>query len=101
MGGSEVLQICRPARLASLRKSDYACMDDGDAWFDMQSNYGKDDETAVQAIKGLYKELQLEEAFREYEHDSYQKLCSEISKQDQLPEGVFKLLLNKIYKRSK
>ena len=67
----------------------------------MQRNYGKDDDAAVQAIKDLYKELELKEAFREYEHASYQKLCSEISKQDQLPEGVFKLLLNKIYKRSK
>lgn len=67
----------------------------------LQNNYGKDHEAAIHTIKELYKELKLEEAFREYEQASYQKLCSDISKQDQLPEGVFKLLLNKIYKRSK
>ena len=68
---------------------------------DVQKNYGKDDEAAVHAIKELYRALDLEEAFREYEHDSYQKLCSDVAKQDQLPAGVFKLLLNKIYKRTK
>ncbi len=67
----------------------------------MQENYGKDDEAAVNSIKQLYMKLELEEAFREYEQASYQRLCSDISKQNQLPEGVFKLLLNKIYKRAK
>ena len=67
----------------------------------MQENYGKDDEAAVESIKALYRDLRLERVFEEYEHDSYQKLTAEISRQQQLPEGVFSLLLNKIYKRSK
>lgn len=45
--------------------------------------------------------MRLEEVFEKYEHDSYKKLASEIQQQSQLPEGVFSLLLNKIYKRSK
>lgn len=67
----------------------------------MQENYGKDDEKCVKTIKALYGELELEKVFQQYEHDSHQTLTSEISKQTQLPEGVFSLLLKKIYKRSK
>ena len=67
----------------------------------MQEHYGKDDKAAVAKIKALYKELQLEQVFLKYEHESYARLTALIKEQQLLPEGVFTLLLNKIYKRSK
>ena len=68
---------------------------------ELQANYGRDDQEAVETIKELYRELQLEAVFEKYEQASYDKLVSEIQQQKELPEEVFSLLLKKIYKRSK
>jgi farnesyl diphosphate synthase len=67
----------------------------------LQANYGREDEAAVEKIKELYRELNLEQVFQKYEHESFQQLTTIIEGQTQLPEGVFGLLLKKIYKRSK
>lgn len=67
----------------------------------MQENYGKPDKDSVQKIKDVYNELKLEQKFFDYEQASYEKLTQLISDQSSLPQGVFTLLLNKIYKRKK
>ena len=66
-----------------------------------QENYGKDEEAAVERIKELYRQLGLERVFQDYEQESFDQLTATIQGQQQLPEGVFSLLLKKIYKRSK
>ena len=67
----------------------------------VQANYGKDDEECEAQIKNLFSDLQLQQVFFDYEQESWEKLNSLIKGQNQLPEGVFSLLLKKIYKRSK
>lgn len=67
----------------------------------LESNYGKDDAAAVAAVKALYKDLNLEAAFREYEDAVHADLVAEIEGQSAVPAGVFMPLLAKIFKRSK
>lgn len=67
----------------------------------VQENYGRSNEEAVQKVKALYKELNLEELFKDYEAQSHGKLLDKIHKQEVLPPAVFTMLLNKIYKRTK
>ncbi len=67
----------------------------------VQEHYGRKDATSVSIIKGIYKDLQLEEAFKTYENESYEKLCARIDAQKALPPAVYTSLLKKIYKRSK
>lgn len=66
-----------------------------------QEHYGKADEASVAAVKEVYRELQLERKFLDYEQKSHDRLTAEIEQQTSLPPGVFTLLLNKIYKRKK
>ncbi len=66
-----------------------------------QANYGRKDAECVARIKKIYKDLNVEGRFREYEDESYKSLCSAIDEQTLLPKEVFTSLLNKIYKRQK
>ncbi|PSC75133.1 farnesyl diphosphate synthase [Micractinium conductrix] len=67
----------------------------------IEDNYGQDDKGKVQAVKAVYRELQLEAVFKQYEQESYNKLVQTIKGQDLLPQAVFTMLLKKIYKRQK
>lgn len=67
----------------------------------VQENYGKGNQEAVQRVKKLYYELDLETLFKQYEADSHEKLVKMIHEQEILPSAVFTMLLNKIYKRTK
>ncbi|GAB4822318.1 hypothetical protein N2152v2_009364 [Parachlorella kessleri] len=67
----------------------------------IEANYGKGDHQAVQRVKEVYRSLDLEGVFRQYEQDSYGKLVATIEGQDSLPQEVFMMLLKKIYKRNK
>ncbi|KAL4449400.1 hypothetical protein ABPG77_007044 [Micractinium sp. CCAP 211/92] len=67
----------------------------------IEENYGKDEEAAVQKVKEVYRQLDLEGVFRRYEQESYEGLVKTIEGQDLLPQGVFTMLLKKIYKRQK
>ena len=67
----------------------------------MQEHYGKDNEVSIAAIKGVFRELNLESTFKHYEQQSYEQLSALISQQKLLPEQVFTALLQKIYKRQK
>ncbi|KAL6618860.1 hypothetical protein ACP70R_033999 [Stipagrostis hirtigluma subsp. patula] len=65
-------------------------------------NYGKKDPSCVAKVKTLYKELNLEAVFQEYENESYKKLIADIEAQPSVAvQNVLKSFLHKIYKRQK
>lgn len=65
-------------------------------------NYGKNDPTNVAKVKSLYKDLDLEGAFVEYESKSYNMLITSIEAQpSKAVQAVLKSFLEKIYKRQK
>ncbi|KAI4966564.1 hypothetical protein ZWY2020_040520 [Hordeum vulgare] len=65
-------------------------------------NYGKKDPACVAKVKDLYKELNLEGLFHEYESESYKKLITDIEAQPSIAvQKVLKSFLHKIYKRQK
>jgi farnesyl diphosphate synthase len=65
----------------------------------MQDNYGQHDEAKVAAIKALYKEMKLKEAFDAYEEESYKQIRTLIDTCEGVPKAAFEGLLAKIYKR--
>ncbi|KAL8142155.1 hypothetical protein V2J09_015187 [Rumex salicifolius] len=63
-------------------------------------NYGKEDQNCVAKVKQLYKELNLQAVFDEYENKSYEKLCKSIDAHpSQGIQAVLRSFLGKIYKR--
>ncbi|KAJ1263890.1 hypothetical protein BS78_09G220800 [Paspalum vaginatum] len=65
-------------------------------------NYGKKDPACVAKVKNLYKELNLEVVFQDYENESYKKLIADIEAQPGIAvQNVLKSFLHKIYKRQK
>ncbi|XP_068642760.1 farnesyl pyrophosphate synthase 1-like [Aristolochia californica] len=68
----------------------------------LYDNYGKPDAANVAKVKELYKELDLQAVFEEYEHASYEHLISSIEAQPSaFVQDVLKIFLGKIYKRQK
>ncbi|CAH2045986.1 unnamed protein product [Thlaspi arvense] len=68
----------------------------------LYENYGKSDPSNVAKVKDLYKELDLEGVFKEYESKSYEKLTGVIeAHQSKAIQAVLKSFLAKIYKRQK
>ncbi len=67
----------------------------------LQANYGQDKEQAVQQVKQLYAEMELEPLFKDFEQESHSSLLRKIDEQNVLPKEVFSLLLAKIFKRTK
>ncbi|KAL6772067.1 FPS1 [Auxenochlorella protothecoides x Auxenochlorella symbiontica] len=67
----------------------------------IKANYGRDDAEAVEAVKAVYRELDLPAAFAAYEQESYDGLVQAIEGQDKFPPAVFMGILAKIYKRTK
>eukprot|EP00957_Ditylum_brightwellii_P198016 15086850-Ditylum_brightwellii.AAC.1 len=65
-------------------------------------NYGKWDEEGVKKVKALYKELDLEKVFNDYE-DEQKEACDALiaSIEPESFQELFKFLLGKIYKRQK
>lgn len=65
-------------------------------------NYGKSDAACVAKVKDLYKELNLESVFSEYETEIYEKMISDIDTQpNEALQAVLKSFLHKIYRRRK
>uniref|UniRef100_A0ACD5VGZ2 Uncharacterized protein n=1 Tax=Avena sativa TaxID=4498 RepID=A0ACD5VGZ2_AVESA len=65
-------------------------------------NYGKSDPACIEKVKALYKELNLEGVFSQYEKETYEKLTSDIDAQpNEAVQAVLKSFLNKIYRRRK
>ncbi|KAG7532389.1 Isoprenoid synthase domain superfamily [Arabidopsis thaliana x Arabidopsis arenosa] len=68
----------------------------------LYENYGKADPSNVAKVKDLYKELDLEGVFMEYESKSYEKLMGVIEgHKSRAIQAVLKSFLAKIYKRQK
>lgn len=68
----------------------------------LTEHYGKSDPACVSKVKALYKELNLEGVFSEYEAASYKQLMSSIEAQpSKAVQEVLKSFLHKIYKRQK
>jgi len=69
----------------------------------LNDNYGQNDPAKIQKIKDLYKELKIEELYKQYEEDSYKRISEMISKVDPnvINPDVFTKFMNRIYKRTK
>ncbi|KAK9269112.1 hypothetical protein L1049_000881 [Liquidambar formosana] len=68
----------------------------------LYENYGKTDEACVAKVKELYKVLDLQGVFVEYESKSYEKLVKSIEVHpSKAVQAVLKSFLAKIYKRQK
>ncbi|QDZ19709.1 farnesyl diphosphate synthase [Chloropicon primus] len=67
----------------------------------IQENYGKKDPSCVAKIKAVYREIDVEKDFKEYENESYKRLQELIERQTFVPAGLYMKLLKKIYKRQK
>nr|AEG47693.1 farnesyl diphosphate synthase [Allium sativum] len=68
----------------------------------LYENYGKEDPSCIVKVKELYKEINLEGVFEEYERKSYEKLCKSIEAHpSEGIQGILKSFLGKIYKRQK
>jgi farnesyl diphosphate synthase len=68
---------------------------------ELLKNYGQWDDKKVAKVKALYRDLDLPAVFAKYEEDSYATIQKELDALTVLPRGVFEILLQKIYKRSK
>ncbi|XP_041365410.1 farnesyl pyrophosphate synthase-like [Gigantopelta aegis] len=68
----------------------------------LQENYGQWDGSKVAKVKSVYKEIDLETVYRNYEESSYHELMDLIDKcSGSLPKDVFIKFAKKIYKRQK
>lgn len=68
----------------------------------LDANYAKKDPECVKKIKQVYKELNLEKVFHDYEEASYTSLKKLIEeKSGALPKEIFTDFAEKIYKRDK
>ncbi|KAI9229193.1 MAG: isoprenoid synthase domain-containing protein [Piptocephalis tieghemiana] len=69
----------------------------------LDANYGRKDEKCVQIVKDIYKDLDLQRVFHDYEESSHQRLLDLIAASDPklVPHNVILGFMKKIYKRSK
>lgn len=67
----------------------------------VKAHYGGSGAESVAAIKALYREMGIEQVYRDYEQECYASLTKMIGDQDKLPKEVFTKFLEKIFKRSK
>lgn len=68
----------------------------------MQENYGSPEEEKVSKVKCLYRELDIEQAFKDFEESSFREIMQLIETcSGDLPKTMFEAFVNKIYKRNK
>lgn len=67
----------------------------------LELHYGKHDDSSVEKVKILYRDLELEATYLRYEKESYVEIMGLISTTKTTPHEVFTSLLNRIYKRKK
>ncbi|KAK1274136.1 Farnesyl pyrophosphate synthase 1 [Acorus gramineus] len=68
----------------------------------ISENYGKADQTCITRVKAVYKDLDLQGVFSEFERTSFERLISSIEAQpSKAVQEVLKSFLAKIYKRQK
>jgi farnesyl diphosphate synthase len=72
------------------------------SYYAWQDNYGYWDDVKVAKVKALYRELNLENLYHQYEEDSYNQIMSLKPTVDGLlPWSIFEIFLSKVYKRNK
>ena len=64
-----------------------------------QENYARDDAACIARVKAVYEELNLRDVFAKYEDDAYNKIQALIKQTHAVPQKVFTLFLEKIFKR--
>ncbi|ORZ35154.1 geranyltranstransferase [Catenaria anguillulae PL171] len=70
----------------------------------LDTNYGRKDAKCIEAVKQLYRDMQLDQEFERYEEASYKRIMGMINGIDKglgVPPEVYVSFMNKIYKRSK
>lgn len=68
----------------------------------LDANYGRDSKECEAAVKALYRDLQLEQIFFQYEDESYAQIESLLDENSgMLPKDVFFPILKKIHRREK
>lgn len=68
----------------------------------LKDNYAKHDDAAVARVKALYKELDIEKVYHDYEAESYTSIMQLIdATHGSLPKEIFIDFAQKIYKRKK
>ena len=65
------------------------------------ANYGQKEDAKVAIVKHIYKDLDIERVYHEYEEESYQRISSMIKEiqHEKLPQEMFVKFMNRIYKR--
>jgi len=79
------------------------CSPEQKAYLDQHYGKCKVDSAEELKIRQMYKDLKLEELYKEYEQKSYDEIMAmkKETEKSKLPWSVFELFLNKVYKRSK
>ncbi|KAI9245869.1 farnesyl pyrophosphate synthase [Phascolomyces articulosus] len=70
----------------------------------LDENYGKKDKTCEAKIKELFIELDIENVYKKYEEESYEKINGLIGQLDEstgLKKAIYTEFMDKIYKRTK
>ncbi|KAI1280531.1 Farnesyl pyrophosphate synthase [Halotydeus destructor] len=70
----------------------------------LQQNYFRSEPEAVEKVKALYKELDVEKLYRQYEEEQYVEIRKDIeviTNRSKLPAAIFNEFLSKIYRRTK
>ena len=66
------------------------------------SNYGKNEEECVYAVKSIYKKLDIRQKYLDYSAATYANICDDIENEKSgLPSEIFQDFLDAIHKRSK
>jgi len=65
------------------------------------ANYGINEQAKIDAVKKLYREIGLEQKYKNFEDSSYNTISEHIMQMSPgLPKSLFIDMINKIYKRS-
>ncbi|KAJ1334377.1 hypothetical protein BSLG_007532 [Batrachochytrium salamandrivorans] len=67
----------------------------------LDNNYGQKDAAKVAVVKAVYKDLEIERVYHEYEEASYKRISALIEAVDDnlIPRDMFVTFMNRIYKR--
>ena len=67
----------------------------------LQDNYGQKDAVKVNQVKAIYKDLNIEKVYHDYEEASYKRISQMIEalEHPSLSKEMFVVFMNRIYKR--
>lgn len=67
----------------------------------LKENYGRNDPAKVDKVKQIYKELDLEKVYRDYEQSSFAEIQHMIDDVTAVPQAIFRDFAKRIFKRQK